>query len=284
MSLSGRRGLALTVAFLAAAFPLDVSASGRWYAYVDRVATRATPQALEGYAARGLSLQAIASEGLQGVEPGFRYLTSGVSLFEADAAEAVKRLRALGFKQAGVQYFTDLVNPAVQVHFGDLEPTFLLEAEIDGRAPKETLAVTRQLGGDVLLVHEPEPDGTTRVLAQHPIVLFDLPRITEGEQATVLPLGGSPPGAAVILEAAFSRPPQQSLWTLSLAFNGPDAKQAPMISFIAGARSPAPTKTTFLVDPSGLRYTTVVEGLRGGRRSRTLRWDGQGFVALSEAR
>jgi hypothetical protein len=254
------------------------AAAGRWYAWLDRVpAARGEAVAAE-WRRRGVPATLLASERIFGVEPGFAYLSAFDSLFQAEAQAYVDRLAGGGFRGTGVQYFSEALPPGVVEVLGG-EPVFAVDAEVDGVAPAEIVALTRSEGGDALQVIVRHADGTQSLAATHPVRLFDLPRTTEGERARVFPLGGESAGLAVVFEAAFVTPQQAAHWSIAFTFTRSDRRAPPGVHFVPGALRPVPTRVTWGPDATGaFGYEVAVDGLRGGPQRRRFVWRQDRFV------
>ncbi len=268
-------------ALLGWSVPTPAHASGRWYAWLDRVPSGAAVGAAVNWQTRGVPVTLIPSDRLYGVDGGFTYLVAADALFKADAETWVNRLQAGGFTQTGIQYFSDAVPQALLDVLGG-EPVFAIDAELDGAAPPEIVALTRGPDGDLLRIVKRHVDGTLSVEASHSARLYDLPKVTEGERARVFPLVQGQPGVAVVFEAAFTDVRQASQWTLIFAFTRPDLRAPPSVSFVPGARSPVPTHVEFEASGEGLRYTVTVEGLKGGTRTRAMVWKGDRFIGAAD--
>jgi hypothetical protein len=253
-------------------------AAGRWYAYLDRVPAARAEAAAAEWRRRGVPAAVLPSERVFGVEPGFGYLVAFESLFQAEARAYVDRLEGGGFRGTGVQYFGDALPVGISTVLG-VEPVFAVDAEIDGAAPPEIVALTRGDGADTLHVVTRHADGTQSVAATHPVRLFDLPRTTEGERARVFALGGEAPGVAVVFEAAFVTPGQAAAWHIAFTFTRADRRAPPGIHFVPGASRPVPTQVTWGQAPSGVfGYEVRVDGLRGGSQRRAYVWRADRFV------
>ncbi len=254
------------------------AASGRWYAWLDRVSPGQAEAAAARWGARGVPATRLPSDRLLGVETGFVYLVALESLFQAEAQAYVDRLQQGGFKGTGVQYFSDAV-PAGAAEALGTEPVFAVDAEVDGAAPAEIVALTRSDDGDLIRVLKRHADGTLSLEASHAARLFDLPRVTEGERARAFPLGPSPEaGTAVVFEAGFNDARQASHWSLIFTFSAKDVRVAPKVFFVPGARSPVPVRVAFESTPAGLGYTVTVEGLKRGPQVRRMVWREDRFV------
>lgn len=258
------------------------AAGGRWYAWLDRVSPRQADAVGARWRSRGVPVQQVPSERFFGVEPGFVYLFAAETLFQADAQAYVERLQGGGFKGVGVQYFSDAIPDGVIEVLGH-EPIFAVDANVDGTGPTEIVALTRGGEGDVLRILRRHVDGTVSVEASHPVRLFGVPQITEGERARVFPLGKSKTsdetgGVAVVFEAAFADPSQASHWSLVFAFRTPDIRVAPHVYFVPGARKPVSARVLFDSTPNGLGYSVTVDGLRTGPQVRRMVWGGERFV------
>jgi hypothetical protein len=266
------------LASLWAGLPGTAAASGRWYAWLDRVSPGQAEAAAARWSARGVPVSRLPSDRLLGVDAGFVYLFATESLFQAEAQSYVDRLQQGGFKGTGVQYFSDAVPPGTAEVLGT-EPVFAVDAEVDGAAPAEIVALTRSDGGDLIRVLKRHADGTLSVDASHAVRLFDLPRVTEGERARAFPLGPTPAaGTAVVFEAGFNDARQASHWSLIFAFTAQDVRVAPKVSFVPGARSPVPVRVVFESTPAGLGYTVTVSGLKRGPQVRRMVWREDRFV------
>jgi len=253
-------------------------AGGRWFAWVDRVPEARETTARAALAARGLAVEVRPSGRFVGQEPGFVHLVARESLFRAEAQEAVEALQARGFKQAGLQYFSDVVPEAVQAALGGVEPVFSVDLDIDGQAPDEHVALIRDDAGDRLVVLKRHIDGTIDVAVEHVVALRDLPRVTEGERAQVFPLGPKS-GRAVVFQAAFPDRLQESLWSFVFTFSHNELKRPPGVYFVPGARAPIPARVDFRVGQTGLGWRVEVSGLVDGqRRVREMLWNGATFV------
>jgi hypothetical protein len=276
--LSLRRVTALCGA-LWASFPVGPAhASGRWYAWLDRVSPGQAEAAASRWTTRGVPVTRLPSERLMGVDAGFVYLIAAESLFQADAQAYVLRLQQGGFKGTGVQYFSDAV-PAGTTEALGVEPVFAVDAEVDGVPPAEIVALTRGADGDLIRVLKRHADATISVEASHATRLFDLPRVTEGERARVFPIGGGLPGIAVVFEAAFVTANQAAAWHIAFTFTREDRRAPPGIHFVPSAVRPLPTTVSWGPARSGaLGYEVRIDGLRGGSQRRAYVWQGDRFV------
>ncbi len=262
-----------------ASFPVGPAhASGRWYAWLDRVSPGQAEAAASRWTTRGVPVTRLPSERLMGVDAGFVYLIAAESLFQADAQAYVLRLQQGGFKGTGVQYFSDAV-PAGTTEALGVEPVFAVDAEVDGVPPAEIVALTRGADGDLIRVLKRHADATISVEASHATRLFDLPRVTEGERARAFPLAATPEaGTAVVFEAGFDDARQASHWSLIFTFTAKDLRVAPKVFFVPGARSPVPVRVVFESTPEGLGYAVTVEGLKRGPQARRMVWRDDRFV------
>lgn len=276
---SGVLAAALAVTLLGSP---PAKAGGRWYAWIDRVSPGQAGAVTARWASRGVPVQQVRSERFYGVETGFVYLFASETLFQADAKAYIDRLQGGGFKGVGVQYFSDAIPQGVVDLLG-FEPVFAVDANVDGTGVPEIVALTRSSEGDMLRILRRHVDDTLSVVASHPVHLFGVPKITEGERARTFPLGkpqgaGGSDGVAVVFEAAFDDPDQASHWSLVFAFRTPDLRVAPQVYFVPGARKPIATRVVFESTPAGLGYTVTVEGLRVGTRVRQMVWGGDRFI------
>ena len=260
-----------------ASFPVGPAhASGRWYAWLDRVSPGQAEAAASRWTTRGVPVTRLPSERLMGVDAGFVYLIAAESLFQADAQAYVLRLQQGGFKGTGVQYFSDAV-PAGTTEALGVEPVFAVDAEVDGVPPAEIVALTR--GADGAVRAAADLMQVVDLLLATSILLLSVWALRRWRRARAFPLAATPEaGTAVVFEAGFDDARQASHWSLIFTFTAKDLRVAPKVFFVPGARSPVPVRVVFESTPEGLGYAVTVSGLKRGPQARRMVWRDDRFV------